>query len=129
MSDPDANSVAEVTVLVAHGSRSAVANETHLDLCRDLSDRLGRPVRPAFLELAEPSIEDAVDEAAAGGAEQVTVLPYFLLPGNHTGRDIPAAVDAARLRHPTLAVSLARYLGAEPAIVDLVADVITRGAS
>ena len=126
MGDLHASADEPVTILVAHGSRLASANEAHVDLCRELSERTSRSVRPAFLELAEPSIGAAIDDAAGVGAP-IVVLPFFLLPGNHTGRDIPDIVTAARARHPALDLSLARYLGAETALVDVVADVITRG--
>ena len=35
-------------------------------------------VEVAHMELAEPSVADAVDAAVAAGAQVVTVAPYFL---------------------------------------------------
>ena len=122
MDDPNAISV----ILVAHGSRAPVANESHISLCAVVSERTGRDVRPAFLELAEPSIGLAIDTAIASGYATVLVSPHFLLPGNHTLRDIPALVDDARHRHPEASIELTDHLGADPALVDLVVERVDR---
>ena len=114
-------------VLIAHGSRADAANDAHRTTCAELSERIDRRVLPAFLELAEPTIGAAIASAADAGATSVLVVPYFLLPGNHTARDIPALVDDARRHHPGLRIDLSSYVGAEPAMLDVVADVITRG--
>ncbi len=122
-----ADQVATV-VLVAHGSRLESANEAHRRLARSLAQRVERPVLPAFLEMAAPSIADAID-AAAQGASRVVVVPYFLLPGNHTTRDIPELVDEARTRHPTVEIELTEHTGAEPVMMDVLSGQITRGSS
>ena len=107
-------------VLVAHGSRVAEANEAHRRLAAELAERTGRRVLAAFLELAEPDIPTALDEAASAG-DEVLVLPHFLLPGAHTNVDIPGIVDAARGRHPGTRFEQLPHLGADPAIVGLLA--------
>ena len=76
--------------------------------------------REAFLELAEPTIPDAIDAAVSSGATRVVVSPHFLLPGNHTMVDIPALVDAARDRHPGTVIELTGHLGDDPGLVELV---------
>lgn len=74
-------------------------------------------VAPGYLEITDPDIPTAIDEAVATGVDRVVVLPYFLHPGNHTGRDIPEAVEAARIRHPDATIDLADFFGADPALV------------
>lgn len=91
-----------------------------------VSGRTGRDVRPAFLELAEPSIGSAIDSAITSGYVTVVISPHFLLPGNHTLRDIPALVDEARHRHPGASIELTDHLGADPALVDLVVERVKR---
>jgi sirohydrochlorin ferrochelatase len=107
-------------VLVAHGSRVPEANDAHRRLADELAARTGRRVLAAFLELADPDIPTALDEAATGAAE-VVVLPHFLLPGAHTRVDIPRLVDEARVRHPGVEFVVLPHLGADPAVVDLLA--------
>lgn len=117
---------ASVAVLVAHGSRVDAANAAHSELCERVAALTGRQVRPAFLELASPGIVDAVTDAIDDGASEVVVIPFFLLPGNHTARDIPAAVDEARAARPDVEIRLASYLGESPELATLVGDIVTR---
>lgn len=71
-------------------------------LCRRAT---GRPlVEVAHMELAEPTIEQAVARCAAAGASRVIVAPYFLSRGRHVqvgvaraGGGRRAQVGAARL--------------------------------
>lgn len=116
-------------MLVAHGSRVEAANDAHRRLCDQVASLTGRQVVPAFLELASPGIVDAITHAVDRGATDVVVIPYFLLPGNHTGRDIPAAVDAARTARPHAGIRLAHYVGDSPELVALVGDIVTRELS
>ena len=83
-------------IVVAHGSRNEAANLAHFELVerlRTLSP--GVELRSAFLELAQPSILSAIDALVEEGIDSIRLLPYFLHPGNHTSRDLPAAAASA----------------------------------
>ena len=122
-----ATSPTTVVLLVAHGSRNPRAAEEHERLCAAVSEAIAPvPVRPAYLEIASPSIPDAIEAAVAAGATQVRLLPHFLNSGNHVLVDLPAAAEAARARHPQVRIELAEHLGADPALVGLLADRATR---
>ena len=61
--------------LIGHGSRKGSGNaEIHL-----LAARLPGRVTAGFIELAEPSAEEALDAAVASGAEEVVAVPAVLL--------------------------------------------------
>ena len=47
------------------------------------------------MEIAPPTIADAVDAAIAAGATRVVIAPYFLSDGRHMSEDIPALASAA----------------------------------
>ncbi len=116
-----------VVLLVAHGSRLASANEAHEQLCTAVSERADLEVRPAFLELAEPSIPDAIDAAVSDGARTVRVLPHFLHLGRHLREDIPQLVEAAAGRHAgTATVVLEGHTGAHDGMVQLLAELAGR---
>jgi sirohydrochlorin ferrochelatase len=112
-------------LLVAHGSRREESNQE----VRELAERLragsgGRFawVGHAFLELAQPSIPEAVAAAAASGAREVLVLPYFLSAGRHVVKDIPEEVATALREHPEMRIEVAPYLGAMAGVSDLLLD-------
>ena len=120
-----------VVLLVAHGSRNPAAGVEHERLCAAVQQQLDREhvdaedpaprVRPAYLEITEPDIATAVDAAVADGATSVRLLPHFLAPGNHVAVDLPRIADEARARHPGVRLELLEHLGADPALVGLLA--------
>lgn len=108
-------------VVAAHGSRAEGANLAHREVVEALASVVDHPVSPAFLELAEPSIPEAIDAAVAGGTATVIVVPYFLHPGRHLSDDLPAIVVAATDRHPHTNIRLLGSFGAEPGLLEILA--------
>lgn len=110
-------------LLVDHGSRAASANRVVAVLARKLAKRLpGWIVRFAHMELAAPTIAEAVDACVAAGAREIVVHPYFLAPGRHSTRDVPALARAAARRHRGVRVRVTAPLGAHDGLVDVVLD-------
>jgi sirohydrochlorin ferrochelatase len=115
-------------LLIAHGSRHAPANDDLHQLAARVAARGDHAiVEAAFLELAEPDIPTGGDRCVARGASRVLMVPYFLSQGVHLSRDLTAARDALRDRHPDVVVHLAPPLGPDPLLDRLVAERI-RGA-
>ena len=111
----------EAVLLVGHGSRREKSNEQVRELAADLEGRLGIPVDAAFLELAEPAIDEAVAGLAAT-VSRVTVVHLSLFAASHVKNDVPLAVRQAREAHPDLTINNGAHLGVHPAIVDLLDD-------
>ncbi len=108
-------------IVVDHGSRRSVSNESMEAFVRSSAERLGFPiVEPAHMELAEPSIGTAFDRCVAAGAATVVLAPYFLGPGNHWDRDIPALAAEASARHPGVRWLVAAPLGPHPLLMDII---------
>jgi sirohydrochlorin ferrochelatase len=109
-------------LLIAHGSRREASNQEVRDLAERLAhlaaERFDRVV-PAFLELAEPSIQAGVEICAEAGATRVTVLPYFLSAGRHVASDIPTELGKAARKHQGLTVYQCDYLGKHSSIPEL----------
>lgn len=124
--DPSATPGAVAVVVAAHGSRAEGANVAHREVVEALTSMLAPPVTPAFLELAEPSIPDAIDAAVGAGATTVLVVPYFLHPGRHLTDDLPAIAAEARTRHPSVRVELLGSFGSEPGLLDILAAQVGR---
>jgi sirohydrochlorin ferrochelatase len=110
-------------LLIAHGSRHKEANDDLLDLAARL--RAAGPyaiVEPAYLELAEPTIEQAGKRCIEQHAEQVILLPYFLSAGVHVRRDLLAHRDRLAHTNPHLDVRLAEPLGRHPLLQEIVSE-------
>lgn len=74
-------------------------------------------VELAFMEFMNPTLDEAVDAAVAGGARAVTVVPMFLAQGGHLKRDVPLLVDAARRRHAGTSFTLAPAIGEDEGVL------------
>jgi sirohydrochlorin ferrochelatase len=110
-------------LLVDHGSRSSAANRVIAALARKLRRRLpGAIVEFAHMEVAPPTIAEAVDACVAAGAREIVVHPYFLGPGLHSSRDVPALTRAAARRHRGVRVRVTAPLGGHDLLVEIVLD-------
>jgi len=109
-------------VLVDHGSRRAEANALVEELARALAPGLDRPVRTAHMEIAEPTLAQAIDACVAEGASEITVLPCFLAPGRHTLEDVPAQPTAAAARHRGVTVRVADPIGSHPLLLEILRE-------
>ena len=109
-------------IVVAHGSRAEGTPEAHARLCAEIERRIEAPVSGAFLEITPPDIPAAIDAAVVGGATEIVLLPYFLLAGNHTTRDIPEIMERARQAHPGIRVTMTAPVGPDPRLVDICVD-------
>lgn len=114
-------------IVLGHGSRSPEATQQFLRIVEMLEPRLpGTAVVPAFMELAEPSLPDAVERVAASGATDVTVLPCFLFMGNHIKHDIPEKVSEAAGPYPGLRFEIREPIGPDPRVAELLLDRLGR---
>ena len=96
-----------------HGSRRAAANEAleeFATLFRKTTTH--EVVEVAHMELAEPTIAQAIERCSGRGCTHVVVLPYFLSRGRHVSEDIPQLVQQATDDIPDLSVEIADPIGA-----------------
>lgn len=107
-------------ILLGHGSRLAEANEGLEAVARDLRAVLGGSwVEVAFLQMARPTLDDAVGDCVRAGADRIVVLPFFLFPGAHVREDIPRALDELRRLYAHVSFLQAPYLGAHRKLAEI----------
>lgn len=114
--------MSKALLIVAHGSRREASNDEVRALgeaIAKLADCRYDMVKTGFLELAEPSIPDGIQQCIDAGADEVVVMPYFLSAGRHVARDIPEEVAPKQQQHPDIAIRIAPYLGAADGIAEL----------
>lgn len=112
-------------LIVAHGSRRAASNEEVKVLAQKVAEHLQLPstaVQVAFLELAQPSIQSALDDCFNNGSSSVSVLPYFLASGSHVVSDVPREIKAAQAKWPDKSIHLLPHIGAGESMVSLIAN-------
>lgn len=119
-------------LLIAHGSRRAESNEEIRQLTQKLHALAGHEytkVECAFLELAEPSIESAIDQLVADGETHILCVPYFLARGAHVASDIPDAMDAAKAKHANVKFTISEYLGEADQLPGILMQIAGRAAT
>ena len=115
-------------VLIDHGSRRAEANLQLEELAGKIREREPDTiVRTAHLEIAKPSLGEAIDACVSAGARAIVVHPYFLGPGRHTSEDIPRQVQEASARHPDVLLRTSAPLGIHDKLVDVVLERVNEG--
>ena len=114
----------EAIVLFSHGSREPEWAQPLESLAASLAKKFRGSVRLAFLELMQPSLEQAIARLAADGMRSVRVVPVFLGAGGHVKQDLPALVAKARSQHPALTIELDPPIGEQRKVIDAIAAAI-----
>jgi sirohydrochlorin ferrochelatase/(2Fe-2S) ferredoxin len=106
-------------VVVGHGSREPAANvELEALVAAWAASRPALAVSLGYVELARPSLAEALDTAARAH-DEVVALPLFLFAAGHVKNDLPLALDVARRDHPRVKFAAARSLGVNPLLSEL----------
>ncbi len=114
-------------ILFAHGSRDPRWRDPMEAVARQMREQEPETsVLCAFLELATPDLAAAADQMIEGGADTLHIVPMFLGMGKHAREDLPELVAALRAAHPATPVSVARAVGEEPEVTDLLARLALR---
>jgi sirohydrochlorin ferrochelatase len=120
---PEAGS-GKALILVGHGSRLKGFDEAMARVARELR-RQGNFhfVHCAYLEIAHPSIPEALEALIRKGAARIFVLPYFLQMGLHAKLDVPKIVNVFKKKYSgRVKIVLCRYLGYDEKIVSVVRE-------
>jgi sirohydrochlorin ferrochelatase len=110
-------------IVFAHGSRIEAANQAVRLAAADLARAGDCPmVEAAFLELGRPSLEEAADLLVARDVDRLVVIPYFLTPGTHLERDLPALVARISNKYNNIQILVTASLDGHPGLVQILAD-------
>jgi sirohydrochlorin ferrochelatase len=115
----------QALVLIAHGSRRQASNQEVLDLASRLRQPAGdryQLIKAGFLEIAEPSIPEAIETCIQSGATSIVVVPYFLAAGRHVAEDIPHIVKPVAEQHPQVKIRISEHIGMSDSMTRLILD-------
>ena len=116
--DPDANAdLGKAARLLADGRGLAAGGPASVDDTRTATPPLGS-VEPAFVSLARPSVEEALERCHALGARRIAVVPYFLFTGLLVERIGETAREWAG-QHPDTVVAVGPHMGIDGRLVEL----------
>lgn len=80
----------------------------------------------AFLEMMQPSLEEAVSSLASQGASQIIVVPVFFGQGGHLRNDFPLLLKECQQKFPGITLSATPAVGEDLAVLQAIIDFGTR---
>lgn len=80
------------------------------------------PVELAFLELMQPSLEEAVAILGVKGVTAITVVPVFFGQGGHLRNDFPVLLEECRGKFPNIQLSATPAVGEDAAVLQAIID-------
>lgn len=109
-------------IIVDHGSKFQEANLMLEEVASLLQSMCPKDILVdyAHMELAEPSIDSAINKCVQNGATEIIVHPYMLSPGRHATKDIPDLAHKAAAKHSGLKISVTEPLGISEKIVEVI---------
>ena len=110
-------------ILFGHGARDSRWREP-FDRLASLWRAQHSQVRVelAFLELMQPSLEEAIASLVAAGVVEVVVVPVFFGQGGHLRNDFPILLDACKQQFPNIALSATPAVGEDEAVLQAIVD-------
>lgn len=115
-------------LLIAHGSRRTEANHDLVIIADRLREQSDYPIIvPSYLELAEPSIPNGIQQCVEAGADHVLMMPYFLSAGSHVTRDLERFRNEAADSFPSVSFNLCPPLGLHPLMMQIINDRLDEG--
>jgi sirohydrochlorin cobaltochelatase len=121
------NAKTKAVVLFGHGARDA--------RWREPFDRLAAlwkaqhpdaQVELAFLELMQPSLEEAITLLAGDGATEVVVVPVFFGQGGHLRNDFPVLLSECQAKFPQVSLRATPAVGEDEAVLQAIIDFSAR---
>jgi len=110
-------------ILFGHGARDIRWREP-FDRLASLwrSQHAGVPVELAFLEMMQPSLDEAVAALGAQDATHITVVPVFFGQGGHLRNDYPVLLATCQEKFPQITLSTTSAVGEDLAVLQAIVD-------
>lgn len=108
-------------LLIGHGSSDRNAHDAFMNAAAAIRP-LYRRVHHCFLELDSPNIKSGISDAIRAEPRVIIMMPYFLHKGAHIKRDVVEEVEASLAQHHFKYAFMARHLGVDEKLVELVLE-------
>ncbi|MHC1747741.1 MAG: sirohydrochlorin chelatase [Cellulosilyticaceae bacterium] len=110
-------------LILAHGSREKQTEQTLAQVIQMVKEKSGVEfIEHAFLQFSERNLEAGLDALIEKGADEITIVPYFLFEGVHIQEDIPSEIQMFTQKHPGITVHFSKTLGADERLADILVD-------
>ncbi|MFT8320255.1 MAG: sirohydrochlorin chelatase [Bacillus sp. (in: firmicutes)] len=115
----------EAVLYICHGSRIKDACDQAISFVKQCMDQQDSMIQEySFLELAEPTIEQAFQRCIERGATSVYVIPVLLLTAAHAKKDIPEILEKLAEQYPKTEIRYGKPIGVHDKMVEIVLEKI-----
>ena len=110
-------------ILFGHGARDSRWREP-FDRLAALwqTQHSGTPVELAFLEMMQPSLDEAVAGLSSQGADEIIVVPVFFGQGGHLRNDFPVLLEECKAKYPAVQLRSTPAVGEDLAVLQAIVD-------
>jgi sirohydrochlorin ferrochelatase len=120
--------VKSAVIILGHGSKSEGADKAVQRVAAEVKKRGGYEiVEQAFLQYTSPGLMDTIEACARQKVGRIVIVPFFMQPGAHVTRDIPALIEQARKKHPGVEILMTDFVGSHPLMAEIVMDLVRKG--
>ncbi|HSS46714.1 MAG TPA: CbiX/SirB N-terminal domain-containing protein [Burkholderiales bacterium] len=114
-------------VLFAHGARDAQWAEPFRKIKAMVRARKpGMPVELAFLEIMQPSLDQAIAALVAKNIKTIGIIPLFMAQGGHLKEDLPRRLSEIKKLNPAISFRISPPIGEVEGILTAIADWICK---
>ena len=117
-------------ILLAHGSRDPHWLAPFTQLLSQIKEQSTSRVELAYLELAEPNLEQKIEQLAQEGFLRLEIIPLFFAAGQHLRKDVPLQVKQIeqQLEQQGIAIKIELHgpIGLEPEVAIAISQTIQR---
>jgi sirohydrochlorin ferrochelatase len=120
--------VKTAVIILGHGSRSSGSGDSLRKMAAEVKS-LGmfEVVEYAYLQYADPAPQSALESCVRQDVKRIVIVPFFMQPGVHVARDVPALAEKAKRQYPTIDIIVTDYAGSHPLMTKVILDLV--GAS
>ena len=113
----------KAVILFGHGARDSRWREPFdrlVELWRE--QQPSTLVELAFLEMMQPSLEEATKLLVEKGAQEIVVIPVFFGQGGHLRNDFPLLMESCQQRYPAIKLSATSAVGESSAVLQAIVN-------
>jgi len=122
--------VKTAVIILGHGSKNSRSGDPLRQVAGEVKKHgLYDIVEYAFLQHCDPTPQNAIETCVRKNAAQIVIVPFFMQPGAHVARDIPALVEKAQKQFASVKIIVTDYAGAHPLMTKIVMDLIATSIS
>ena len=112
-------------IILGHGSKNSSSGDPLRQVAGQVK-KLGsyEIVEYAFLQHCDPAPQNAIESCVRQDADRIVIVPFFMQPGAHVARDIPALAEQARRKYPAVDILVTDFAGSHPLMTKIITDLV-----